>query len=96
MSNISIKPGTYIENNNDGYWYATADQAKAYKNFPRHKYSGQGSSYWIGSSLAKEKVQGKHDWTFEMLYDGSTFWLKTSDGKFRQIMEITKPKKIPF
>ena len=95
VSVISIlKPGIYIQNNSGEYWYATSEQTVAFKNFPRWKYEGQGSTYWMGFSKAKEKVKGKR-YTYDMVFDGTNFWLKTRDGKMRHIMEIMPPPKLP-
>jgi hypothetical protein len=88
------KPGIYIQNDSGGYWCATIEQASAFKNFPRYAYSGMGSSYWIGNTKAKENVRGKHH-TYDMVYDSTNFWLRTSDGKMRHIMEIKPPPKPP-
>ena len=90
----TLKPGIYIQNNSGGYWYATSEQASAFKKFPRWKYEGQGSTYWMSNSKAEEKVKGKRH-TFNMLLAGTDFWLKTSDGKMRHIMEIMPPPKPP-
>ncbi len=90
----TLKPGIYIQNNSGGYWYATSEQATAFKNFPRYAYSGMGSTYWMGNSKAEEKVKGKHH-TYDMVYDSSNLWLRTRDGKMRHIMEIVSPPKPP-
>ena len=90
----TLKPGIYIQNDSGGYWYATGDQAIAFKKFPRWKYEGQGSTYWMGNSKAEEKVKGKRH-TFNMVLAGTNFWLKTRDKKMRHIMEIVSPPEPP-
>lgn len=87
----TINQGVYIANNSDGYWEATEEQKKAFKNFPIEAYSGMGSSYWYLGKDAKETVQGiKNKYKMIMKFDGTMF-LKTRDGKYRHIFEIKKP-----
>ncbi len=93
-NNYFIKQGIYIENNNQGYWSATKEQATAYNNFPIYKYTGMGSTYWMGNSKAIETVKGIKN-TFYMIFNGDDLWLKTSDGILRHIIKINSPPLPP-
>jgi hypothetical protein len=92
---LSLKKGIYIQDNNDGYWHASRDQATAYNNFPIYKYTGMGSSYWYANSKAIEKVKGIVN-IYNMIFDGTNLWLKTSDGVTRHMIKISDAPKPPY
>lgn len=88
-----MNTGTFISNDNSGYWKASDEQTAAINNFPLYKYTGMGSTYFLSSTYAKEVVKGiKNKYTI-IIDNNGNMWIKTSDGEFRQVLIVEKPIK---
>ncbi len=72
----------------------TSEQLKAWKSYKTNyewRHQSMGASVWVCCANIEYLVDG---YLFVVSNCGDVVWLRTSDGKMRQVMEIERPREV--
>ena len=91
---MELKPGVWIASDSGGWWPMTARQRAAWREYKRDyewQHEGMGSSVWYAGRNVEYSVCG---YLFVVSDCGNVVWLRTSDGKMREVLAVEPPKVV--
>ncbi len=91
---MDMKPGVWIASDSGGWWKMSGRQVGAWNMYKKNhewKHRCMGSSIWQVRNDIEYSVNG---YLFVVSDCGDTVWLRTSDGKMREVLAVEAPRTV--